>query len=68
MSKDKRHYYIQLKDCTEAQAKHIINYAKYHRIEAVDLDTLFKPEDYVGGDMERGHLNQSGWDKLFKKK
>lgn len=59
-------YYIQLK-CTEAQKNHMLTHAKMIKVEAVDLDMLFKPEDYVDGDMERGHLSPSGWDKLFNK-
>jgi len=65
---DKKNYYIQLKNATEAQKNQIVRYARMIRIDAVDLDILFKPEDYVNGDMERGHLNQSGWDRLFGKK
>lgn len=64
---DKSIFYIQLK-CTKNQKEHILRQARHVQIEAVDIDILFKPEDYVNGDMERGHLNQSGLNKLFNKK
>jgi hypothetical protein len=64
---EKKRYYLQI-NCTENQKNHLLSHARSIKIEAVDLDILFKPEDYVDGNMERGHLNQSGWDKLFNKK
>lgn len=63
MDKKTRHY-VQV-DCTDNQLKHLLTHLKMIRVEAVDLDILFTPDDYVNGDMDRGHLNKAGWDKLF---
>lgn len=64
---EKKKIYLEL-NCIESELMLIQKFLSVHKINYINIDILFKPEDYVDGNMERGHLNKSGWDKLFNKK